>query len=154
MRWDILLSLYRWKFTAKSVGERILKISQHLTRLEATIWQWHLFFRTRCIGLYFISTLFVYTAFSVNMKVMTDEVTWICWTPSQSNEVETVRASWAVWQMDLWPDSLNGMSSGRDQAMTAWGLCTDSASWTALPTRCVMRPWLTEIRTESRRHCR
>jgi len=32
--WDILLSLC-WKFIAKSVGERILKISQYLAMLEA-----------------------------------------------------------------------------------------------------------------------
>jgi len=31
--WYILLSLY-WKFTAKSVGERILKIDQHLAKLK------------------------------------------------------------------------------------------------------------------------
>jgi len=31
---DILLSLC-WKFTDKSVGEIILKIGQHLTKLEA-----------------------------------------------------------------------------------------------------------------------
>jgi len=34
--WDILLSLY-YKFTAKSVGERILKIDQHLAKWEAKI---------------------------------------------------------------------------------------------------------------------
>jgi len=31
--WDILLWLY-YKFTAKSVGERILKIDQYLAKLE------------------------------------------------------------------------------------------------------------------------
>jgi len=39
--WDILLSLY-YKFTVKSAGERILKISQHLAKLVAKI-KWHLF---------------------------------------------------------------------------------------------------------------
>jgi len=34
--WDILLSLY-YKFTAKSVGERIWKIGQYLAKLEAKI---------------------------------------------------------------------------------------------------------------------
>jgi len=35
--WDILLQLYQ-KFTAKSVGDIILKIDQHLIKLEAKIW--------------------------------------------------------------------------------------------------------------------
>jgi len=32
--WDILLRLY-YKFTAKSVGERIMKIGEYLAKLEA-----------------------------------------------------------------------------------------------------------------------
>jgi len=39
--WNILLLLC-YKFIAKSVGERILKIGQYLAKLEAKI-QWHLF---------------------------------------------------------------------------------------------------------------
>jgi len=34
--WDILLSLWK-KFSAKSVGERFLKIGEHLATLEAKI---------------------------------------------------------------------------------------------------------------------
>jgi len=34
--WDILLLLY-YKFTAKSVGEGILKIGQYLAKVEAKI---------------------------------------------------------------------------------------------------------------------
>jgi len=38
---EILLSL-NWKFTRKFVSERILKIRQHLAKLEAKVY-WHLF---------------------------------------------------------------------------------------------------------------
>jgi len=34
--WDVLLSLY-YKFTAKSVGKRILNIGQYLAKLEAKV---------------------------------------------------------------------------------------------------------------------
>ena len=39
--WDIYLSVCQ-KFTAKSVGERILKTSQHMAKLEAKV-EWRLF---------------------------------------------------------------------------------------------------------------
>jgi len=40
--WENVLLLLFPKFTAKSAGEIIFKISQHLTKVEAKI-QWHLF---------------------------------------------------------------------------------------------------------------
>jgi len=45
--WDILLLLC-YKFIAKSVSERILKIGQYLAKMEAKI-EWHLFFCTQCM---------------------------------------------------------------------------------------------------------
>jgi len=41
--------LLYYKFPAKSVGERILKIGQYLAKLEAKI-EWHLCYQTCCIS--------------------------------------------------------------------------------------------------------
>jgi len=35
--------LLRQKFTAKSAGEKSVKIGQHLAKLEASVVEWHLF---------------------------------------------------------------------------------------------------------------